>query len=80
MISPELICEIVVDGLRNAADDVVPVVDGRGRAREHDRVSEEQLQVDEIGELVAGDETERVSRSPGTGHTTDTMNEQLGPD
>jgi len=80
VISTELICEIVVDGLGNATDDVVPVIDGGGRAREHDGVSEEQLKIDEVCELVAGNKTERVARSSCTGHTTDTMNKELGPD
>jgi hypothetical protein len=74
----QLIRVIIVDGLRNSADDVVPVVVGGRRANEGERVSEEQLKVDEIGEFVTGHKTVRITRSTSTGNTTNAMNKELG--
>lgn len=78
MIFLQLICVIIVDGLRNSADYVVPVVVGGRRANEGERVTEEQLKVDEVSELVAGHKTVRITGSACTGYTTYTMHEEFG--
>ena len=79
MIFPQLIRVIIVDGLRNSADDVVPVVVGGRRANEGERVTEEQLKVDEISEFVTGHKTVCITRSACAGNTTNAMNKELGP-
>ena len=77
MIFLQLVRVIIVDGLRNSTNNIVPVLVGGRRANEGERVTEEQLKVDEVSELVAGHKTVCVTGSACTGYTTYTMNEEF---
>ena len=80
MISPELIRVVVVDSLGHSADDVVPIVLVAVGVGEDDGSAQEELEVDEVSQLIAGNKGVGVTGPASSSNSTNTVNKQLGPE
>ena len=80
VVLPKLIGVVVIDGLRHAADDVVPLFLGAVGPGKDDGRAQEELEVDEVGQLIAGHKGVGVTRPTGSSYSTNAVNKQLGPE